>query len=272
MIETTDATPPIPMEGTVVAAAERLKRLNLPWTPRAGCFVHDPDAAISAPSPFPHRIYFILSMPRFLRIFHTEEAMRRQLVWLPTWHQSVEQCRRWGIDPFRNTREADGTAELLRIYALLADHLRRRGAGRDYEPARSASPEERWIDAVMGDELGRLAFLPEETRAAIRSVYHQVGSAYLGWRRIQEQQPATWLPPETRFDSGLLNDLGHFYSDYQRVVQALAAVRRSLARLQAIDPAAHPAAYRDLMNRLAGRGGGRSADTGEIMQTLLQPS
>lgn len=268
MLRNVNASPPIPMQTSIVAAARRLKRLALPWSPRVGCFVHDPGEIITAPSPFPHRIYFILSMPRFLDIFHTEDAMRRQLVWLPTWHQAVEQCRQWGIDPLADARKTDGAGELLRIYDLLARHLDHHGT--DPSPASPASPDDRWIDTVMHAEVARLASLPEKTRAAIQWVYRHVGRAYLGWRRIQAQQPATWLPPETRFDSELLDELGHFYSDYQRSVQALAAVRRNVARLQAIDPQTHPAAYRDVVDRLTKHGG--ASDAAEIMQTLLEPS
>jgi hypothetical protein len=77
---------PLPFEARHVEFAKELKRLGLPWAPHVGCFVWDGEGTIEAGSPFPERIYFILSLPRFLSIFGSIEAIREKLVWLPTWH------------------------------------------------------------------------------------------------------------------------------------------------------------------------------------------
>jgi hypothetical protein len=121
---------PLPFEAGHVELAKQLKRLGLPWAPHVGCFVWDGEGAIDAGSPFPERIYFILSMPRFISIFGSIEAMREKLVWLPTWHQARLLCRRLGIEdkeiaaiwsPDRPMNPGD---ELLVIYQKLADALR----------------------------------------------------------------------------------------------------------------------------------------------------
>jgi len=121
---------PLPFEDGHVELANELKRLGLPWTPHVGCFVWDGDGTIEAGSPFPERIYFILSLPRFLGIFGTIEAMREKLVWLPTWHQARLLCRRFSIedkeiaDIWASGRTMNPGDELLAIYQKLAEALR----------------------------------------------------------------------------------------------------------------------------------------------------
>jgi hypothetical protein len=80
--------PPIPFSKRICELASDLKNLGLNWHPYVGCFVWDRDGFIKAESPFPERIYFILSLPRFIDIFGSVENMVEKLVWLPTWHQA----------------------------------------------------------------------------------------------------------------------------------------------------------------------------------------
>jgi hypothetical protein len=94
-----------------------------------GCFVWDPDNHIKATSPFPHRIYFILSLPRFLDIFGSIEAIAEKLVWLPTWHQARLLCRQMGISDqavadIWQSQPLSAGQELRRLYALITDALK----------------------------------------------------------------------------------------------------------------------------------------------------
>ena len=77
--------------------ALEMKSLGLTWQPHVGCFVWDPDHWIKPESPFPGRIYFILSVARFVEIFGNTQEIARKLVWLPTWHQACLLCKRMGI-------------------------------------------------------------------------------------------------------------------------------------------------------------------------------
>jgi len=88
---------PIPFRADVCQSALEMKESGLVWRPHVGCFVWDPDVIVKQPSPFPNRIYFILSMPRFLEIFGSTLNMVDKLVWLPTWHQARSICRQLEI-------------------------------------------------------------------------------------------------------------------------------------------------------------------------------
>jgi hypothetical protein len=80
--------PPIPFNQKICQSALEMKPLGLMWRPHVGSFVWDPDNNIKQASPFPDRIYFVLSMPRFLENFGNTMKMVEQLVRLPTWHQA----------------------------------------------------------------------------------------------------------------------------------------------------------------------------------------
>ena len=121
---------PTPFDRRHLLLAEKLKHLGLPFTPHAGCFVWDPQELISAPSPFPDRVYFILSLSRFVGILGSLEEVATCLVWLPTWHQARLLCEERGIgggrvaDLFRRLEPLPPGDELLQLFALLADDLK----------------------------------------------------------------------------------------------------------------------------------------------------
>ena len=120
---------PTPFDERICRLALEMKNLGLDWQPHVGCFVWDPDQWIKPESPFPGRIYFILSLPRFIEIFGSIQEIARKLVWLPTWHQACLLSMRMGIDA--ETREKSRqpaitrtpTAELFRIYRLIIEGL-----------------------------------------------------------------------------------------------------------------------------------------------------
>jgi hypothetical protein len=122
---------PIPFDENICLRALELKKHGLVWQPHVGCFVWDPEEHIKPDSPFPGRIYFILSLPRFLEIFGTLEQITERLVWLPTWYQARLLCQRLGIsdevvEESRQRNQAYLPAdELLSIYGLILEAFKR---------------------------------------------------------------------------------------------------------------------------------------------------
>jgi hypothetical protein len=88
---------PMVFDSQTCQLAQEMKHLGIDWQPHVGCFVWDPDNSIEVDSPFPHRIYFILSLPRFIDIFGSPEAIAEKLVWLPTWHQARLLCQQLNV-------------------------------------------------------------------------------------------------------------------------------------------------------------------------------
>ncbi len=272
----TDHFPPIPINDNILESALRLKRLGLPWSPHVGCFVWDREAVISAPSPFPKRVYFILNIRRFTNIFGSEEKMRQQLVWVPTWHQSFQLCRRLGVRHVETERMFDGKRlpseeeGLMQAYDLIARQLASSEAkGAEANRQEAITGAQGWIRRVIDAELGSLAHLPQDVRRHVQSVYEQTAMAYLGWRRIQEEQPVDWVPPETTFDERLLSDLGHFYSDYQNLIKLMTVIRERIKRIQAIDPTKEPERWQRLIEELMASDH-QHAGSGRILAHLME--
>jgi len=253
----TNHLPPIPINDNILESALRLKRLGLPWSPHVGCFVWDREAVISAPSPFPKRVYFILNMRRFTTIFGSEENIQQRLVWVPTWHQAFQLCRRLGVGDIDTERIFDGKRlpseedGLLQVYDLIARQLAfSKAKGAEANRQQATTGAQGWIRRVIDAELGSLLHLPQDVRRHVQSVYAQTATAYLGWRRIQEKQAEDWVPPEATFDERLLSDLGHFYSDYQRLIKSAVAIRERIKRIQTIDPTKEPERLHRLIEEL----------------------
>jgi hypothetical protein len=122
---------PMTFDDQTCQLAHHIKRLGINWQPHVGCFVWDPDKFISADSPFPHRIYFILSLPRFIDIFGSREAIAEKLVWLPTWHQARLLCRRLKVPDGAVTNISQSRTslsageELHKMYELIIDALQK---------------------------------------------------------------------------------------------------------------------------------------------------
>jgi hypothetical protein len=248
---------PIPMTRRILEAARELKAAGLPWTPRVGCFVWDPHEVIESPSPFPMRVYFVLNMQRFINIFGSVTAMQEQLVWLPTWYQARQLCARYDLSVIRTsprTEDGDATAgeaDLIGIYGVIGAHLKSSGveAPAADEPTPTTDSAS-WIEAVLQVDLEGVGELPADAMQRIRSSYHSVGEAYLGWLRIKHRQPDGWFPSETALDESVLDALGHFYSDYQKDIRVLKTIRTVLAQLRSIDSATAPDIHQPLIDRL----------------------
>lgn len=242
MMNTSHTPSPIPMDDRLLDLAWDLKAAGLPWEPEVGCFVWDRQGIIASPSPFPKRIYFILSMKRFLSIFGDVDEMKRRLVWLPTWYQARQIIHRLqtrdmdrGLQRHAN-QSASPEAELIGLYQHILQHFQvsdQPASGNremvDYDT------QKEWVRSAMASDVGDVSRFPRPVQDRIECIYDEVARAYLGWRRIQENQSQDWLPRETAFDKDLLNDLGHFYSDYQRSIKSLDRIRKAVHLLGAID-------------------------------------
>lgn len=121
--------PPIPFDLRHCQAAAQPKERGLSWTPHVGCFVWDPHEIIEVSSPFPGRIYFILNVGHFLRIFGSLEEISKKLVWLPTYHQARLLCEQVGVAQeeisavLASAENIRAGNELLLLYKMILNEL-----------------------------------------------------------------------------------------------------------------------------------------------------
>lgn len=223
---------PIPFDERLCRLGAALKDKGLQWQPHVGCFVWDPDGFIEAPSPFPNRIYFILSMARFLQILGTVEQMIAKLVWLPTWHQGQILCRKLGLG--KNNPAGD-------LYGLY----------KRIDAAMDLKNKNKWFsDRVIETELGDIADLPPELVSRVRLVYQEFVSDYLDMLRQKDQKPIDWFPESWSPDLDLVDDMRHFFSDHQYITRKFFLLSAGIRRLRQIDIELQPELYRDMVNQL----------------------
>jgi hypothetical protein len=59
------------------------------------CFLRDEPNKIYMPLTFPDKIYIVLNMNHFLKIFGALEKMQQQLVCILTWNRVIHLLKRW---------------------------------------------------------------------------------------------------------------------------------------------------------------------------------
>jgi hypothetical protein len=132
--------PPIPFDERHCRLALALKDAGLPWTPHVGCFVWDFDGHLKVSSPFPGKVYFILNLGHFLRIFGTLDRVVESLAWLPTWHQARLLCVKLEANPkdvaavWTPELALSPGEELLALYTVLLKTLQDAGKGKVGRP------------------------------------------------------------------------------------------------------------------------------------------
>ena len=96
-----------------------------------------------------------------------------------------------------------------------------------------------WFEQRVGLDLP----LPQELLDRVFKVYKDFFSGYLNFLRQKEHKPLDWLPAEVAVDTALVDDMRHFFSDYQHIVKRFDHVNRKLAELKGIDRHRQPQVY-----------------------------
>jgi hypothetical protein len=226
---------PLPFDDRICQQARQMKAAGLKWQPHVGCFVWDPEHFIKQDSPFPKRIYFVLSLPRFIGIFDNIEKMAEKLVWLPTWHQARLLCQELGkpLDTVAKLWQGNDNLspgdELLGIYQVIKDAL----SGHKSDVSTSPPSElDKLSMAALTQRMGNASALPEELTDKILVAYHQFIEAYLNVLRQKENKPMDWFPRTLSIDPELADGMRHFYSDYQHITRKFFKLNQKLDRLR----------------------------------------
>jgi len=228
---------PLPFDDRICRQGLQMKAAGLKWQPHVGCFVWDPEHYIKQDSPFPNRIYFILSVPRFIEIFGDIEKMVEKLVWLPTWHQARLLCQELGkpVDTVAKLWQGNDNLspidELLAIYQVIRDAL----SGHDSDVSTSPQSElDKLSIAALTQRMGNVSALPQELTDKILAAYHQFIEAYLNMLRQKENKPMDWFPRTLSIDPELADGMRHFYSDYQHITRKFFRLNQMLDQVREV--------------------------------------
>lgn len=75
-----------------------MKDSGLVWQPSMGHYLWDPHRKIFKSSPYENRVYYILNLDHFIKIFATIENIKKMFIWIPTYYHARLVCEDLGID------------------------------------------------------------------------------------------------------------------------------------------------------------------------------
>ncbi|MGD8343774.1 MAG: hypothetical protein PVI38_06330 [Desulfobacterales bacterium] len=108
----------------------------------------------------------------------------------------------------------------------------------------------RLCEDLIAKQWGNPADFPDEIRQAVFRVYRTFITGYLNFLRQKEAKPSEWVPEKLVIDWGLVDDMRHFFSDYQHITRSFLNLNRHLNRLRDIDTDKQPELYRELASEI----------------------
>ena len=103
---------------------------------------------------------------------------------------------------------------------------------------------EKWVDS---------ADFPAELCKAVWGVYRIFISGYLNFLRQKESKPSDWFPEKLVIDWELVDEMRHFFSDYQHITTSFLILNRQLDNLSDIDRGKQPKLYQHMVAEILSR-------------------
>lgn len=91
------------------------------------------------------------------------------------------------------------------------------------------------IESAINSEIGDIDQLPHSVAARVREVYGEFMPVYTEMIRIRENQHRDWRPAILPIDPDMVEDMLHFFSDYQHLTRAFKRLNREVKTLMAMD-------------------------------------
>ena len=104
--------------------------------------------------------------------------------------------------------------------------------------------------AAIEENLGDISKLPEDLLSCVFSVYREFMTCYLNILRQKENRPADWIPSKVTIDTGLTDQMRHFFSDYQHITKKYYTLNQDMARLGAMDKNRHLKLYQFTIDKI----------------------
>ena len=106
---------------------------------------------------------------------------------------------------------------------------------------------EKLTSATIEKRLANISSLPHEVADCIFKVYREFIACYLNVLRQREGKPADWMPEKLFIDSELVDEMRHFFSDYQHITRQFHRLDQQIDKLQDIDKIRQPKLYRHMV-------------------------
>ncbi|MDX1707869.1 MAG: hypothetical protein R3274_04670 [Desulfobacterales bacterium] len=113
------------------------------------------------------------------------------------------------------------------------------------------SPSNHRIDqlcnALVSETWGDSSYFPEELNQWANHICREFILGYLNFLRQKEAKSMDWFPERLVIDWNLVDDMRHFFSDYQHITNSFLTLKRQLQKLKDIDRHQQPNAYRHMI-------------------------
>jgi len=109
-------------------------------------------------------------------------------------------------------------------------------------------------EAIIAKRLGDTSTLPEKLADYVFNVYSEFIAIYLNVLRQKEGKPQEWVPETLSVDPALVDDMRHFFSDYQHITKAFLALNKQIDELRGIDKDKQPNLYQHKVASILGHG------------------
>ena len=106
---------------------------------------------------------------------------------------------------------------------------------------------QRFSEAIVAKRLGDISTLPNKLIKHVFQVYGDFIAAYLNVLRQREGKPRDWFPESLSIDPALVDEMRHFFSDYQHITKAFLSLNKQVDELREIDKDKQPNLYEHLV-------------------------
>jgi hypothetical protein len=114
------------------------------------------------------------------------------------------------------------------------------------------------IESAIKSEIGDIDMLPHAVAARVRDVYGEFIPVYTEMIRIKGNQHRDRRPAILPIDPDMVEDMLHFFSDYQHLTRAFKRLNREVKTLLALDRHSEPHRYDELAESIVPGGNRRS--------------
>ena len=113
------------------------------------------------------------------------------------------------------------------------------------------SPSHHRIDqlckALIAETWGDRHDFPEELSPWANQICREFIVGYLNFLRQKTAKSMDWFPERLVIDWDLVDDMRHFFSDYQHITNSFLILKRQFKKLQNIDRHQQPRAYQHMI-------------------------
>ena len=121
------------------------------------------------------------------------------------------------------------------------------------------------IDSAIKSEIGDIDMLPHAVASHVRDVYGEFMPVYTEMIRIKGNQDRDRRPAILPIDPDMVEDMLHFFSDYQHLTRAFKRLNREVKILLALDRHSEPHRYDELAESIVSDGDRRS-----LMKSIIE--